>query len=157
REQRHPAVVGRLAGLDTEPLLEMRDDSGRARQMTGEVMAHRHDMAPGPLAEVERGKGDDLVHVGRREVEEPGYVRLGLERDVAERLLRHMEPGQERARGVGIERLQAPALGQLRVRDLRCSWDAVAHRSSSPPIMLTDPNVGTRSATISPLIIWCSA
>src|SRR5439155_475574 len=81
-------------------------------------------------------------------------VLLGLERDVAERLLRHVEHRQERGPRVRIERLEATDLGELRVgkRD-----GAGTHRSSSPPIMFTEPNVGMRSATIWPSIIRWSA
>src|SRR5207245_1939908 len=98
-------------------------------------------------------------------------------RDVAEGLLRHVEHRQERAPRVGIERLQPTDFGELRlgedyrsgvretgscrgcpVRGARGAVAlALAHRSSSPPIMLTEPNVGIRSATISPTIIRWSA
>ena len=44
-----------------------------------------------------RVEGHDLVDVRGREVEQPGHVLLDLERDVAERLLGHVEHGQERA------------------------------------------------------------
>ena len=78
-------------------------------------MAHRDHVATWPLAEVERVEGDDLVHVGRREIEERGDVFLGLERDVAEGLLRHVEHGQQRAARVGIERLEPADLAELRL------------------------------------------
>ena len=78
---------------------------------------------------------------------------------MTERLLRQVQRRQEGASRVGIEGLQAMDLGQLSLREGRRGRGVVAtlHRSSSPPIMFTEPNVGTRSATISPLIIRCSA
>src|SRR5213078_5351127 len=86
--------------------------------------------------------------------------------DVAERLLRQVEHGQERRPPVRIEPLEPVDFCQLldRERDgCRGARGCVRpilspHRSSSPPIMFTEPNVGMRSATIPPSIIrWRAA
>ena len=99
--------------VDAEPLLEVREDALRAREMAGQVVAHGHHVTALGLLEEERVEGDDLVHVRRAQIEERRDVRLDLERDVAERVLRHVEHGQERAALVGVEPLQPPDFGEL--------------------------------------------
>ena len=106
-------VLGRLTHVDSQPVLDVRENERRACEMAGQVVAHGDDVAPLRLSEVERVERHDLVHVRRAQVEEPRDVRLDLERHVAEGLLRHVEHGQERAARVGIERLQPPHFGQL--------------------------------------------
>src|SRR5262245_13146677 len=69
-EEGHPAVRRRLAGLDSQPLLEVGDDVLGPEERAGEVVADREDVpADRPLVE-ERVEGDDLVDVGGREAEE---------------------------------------------------------------------------------------
>src|SRR5205807_242555 len=76
---------------------------------------------------------------------------------VPEGLLRHVEHRQKRAPRVGVEPLQPADFAELRLGKGDGDAGGVAHRSSSPPIMLTEPNVGIMSATISPTIIRWSA
>ena len=85
---------------------------------------------------------------------------LDLERDVPEGFLGQAEDGQERRLAVRIERLEPPDLRDLGLREAHRGPGGRrrrAHRSSSPPIMLTEPKVGTMSATMPPSSIRWSA
>ena len=88
------------------------------------------------------------------EAEEAGDVGLDLGGDPAERLLGQAQHRQQRAPLVRVGRLELAHAPELLVgEDHRAAARADAHRSSSPAIMLTEPNVGTMSATIAPSII----
>jgi len=100
--------------------------------MTGEVVADRDHVTARRLLEEQGVEGDDLVDVGRREVEQTGHVLLDLERDVAEGLLGQPQHGKERAALVRVESLQPPHFGELvgsergtsGVRHIHRSWPA---------------------------------
>ena len=111
--QRDAPVPGRLPDLDPQPALDVGEDLRRAGEVAGEVVADGDDVAALGLAEVERVEGHHLVHVRGREPEETGDVLFGVERDVPERVLGHVEHRQQRPARVGIQRLKPPDLGEL--------------------------------------------
>src|SRR5262249_61011555 len=95
--QRDASVVGGLADLDAEALLEVLDDPRRPGEMAREVVADGNHVTSLRLLKVQRVKRDDLVDMGRRQVEEGGDVLLRLPRDVSEGVLGDVEHGQERS------------------------------------------------------------
>ena len=78
-------------------------------------------------------------------------------------LLGQAEDGQERRLAVRVERPAEPPGTSANLRlprraaGVRGGRRRRAHRSSSPPIMLTEPKVGTMSATMPPSSIRWSA
>ena len=162
-EERDAPVRRGLARRHAEPLLEIGDDVLRPPERARQVVADRDHVPPDRLLEEQRVEGDDLVDVGGRHLEQLGHVDLDLGRDEPEGLLGHPEHGEQRRLPLRVERLEAPHLGELGVREPDRPRGRPggrrrrAHRSSSPPIMLTDPKVGTMSATIPPSSMRWSA
>ena len=85
------------------------------------------------------------MHVGGCDADKAGGPLLGLQGDAAEGLLDQVQQRQQ-GRALllvfGENRLGRPA----QLVKARNQW------SSSPPIMLTDPKVGTTSASMSPVM-----
>src|SRR5207245_6510820 len=109
---------------------------------TPQARAHAKLAPPRGSCAEHRVEGNNLPDMGDSHSQEGSHPELSGRRDVAEILL-----------------------DQPQEREHRCPWLVVAgddfpglwfercevHRSSSPPIMLTDPNVGVRSAIMSPM------
>ena len=89
-----------------------------------------------------RVERNDLAHVGDGHPEQAAHPELGLRRHVAGALLHEPQEGQHGCPWLVVALNDFPGLWFE-----RCE----VHRSSSPPIMLTDPNVGVRSAIMSPI------
>ena len=87
------------------------------------------------------------MDVGGRHLEQLGHVDLDLGRDEPEGLLGHPEHGQQRRLPLRVERLERaaprrPGPPRTGPAPRRPCVGVGAHRSSSPPIMLTEPKVG---------------
>ena len=145
---------------------EVLDDALGAQQVAGEVVADGDDVAALGLLEEERVEGHDLVDVGGRELEQPAPR---TPRPRARRSRRSPGPGAARAAARPACRDRAPGAGGPRRAARARSWERrwsgaleagsvrrglsrrpwlAGQRSSSPPIMLTEPKVGMMSATI---------
>ncbi len=88
-----------------------------------------------------RVEGNDLAHVGDRDAQMASDPELRLGRNMTELPLHQPQERQHRRPWLVVSLDDFPC-----VRVELCE----IHRSSSPPIMLTDPNVGVRSAIMSP-------
>ncbi len=88
-----------------------------------------------------RIEGNDFAHVRDRKPKMASDPELRLGRNMTELRLHQPQERQHRRPWLVVSLDDFPCLWVERVE---------IHRSSSPPIMLTDPNVGVRSAIMSP-------
>src|SRR5579862_1977329 len=137
RAKRHVPVLGRLAGLHAERLLERLDNLLRSAQAAGEVRADL-DRVRADGVEIEHVvEGRDRVTEGRRDLERVGGLLERLARQVAMLLLR--EPQRLQRRRTRAFRIALADLLHLLVER--------AHRSVSPMTASSEPTTAIRSAT----------
>ncbi len=142
------AVRRRLARTDRKPLLDLVEDIVRSPEKTWKAGADPELALSRGGRAVHRVERDDLAHVGDGRSHEGADPALRLGRDPAEVFLHEPEEGKSRRAALVVA-----------LKDFfrfRFEFGEV-HRSSSPPIMFTEPNVGTTSAIIPPTRSFGSA
>src|SRR2546425_2653246 len=110
-------------------------DAGQARADTQLVPARR-------FCTEHRVEGNHLPHMGDSHPHQAPDPELSLRGDMTEVLLDQPQERQHGCPWLVIALDNFPGL---------CLEGREVHRSSSPPIMLTDPNVGVMSAIMSPI------
>ena len=141
--QRQFAVRGRLAWTNVQALLDLRQHIACAPQHARQAGANAQ-LVPArftrPKHRVERHHFPDMRE---RDAQQPSDPAFGLRWDVT-----NVGLNQPQQRQHGRPRLVVTFDNFQSLWLERCE----VHRSSSPPIMLIDPNVGVRSAIMSPMM-----
>src|SRR5918992_462919 len=134
RAEREPSVVGCLARLHAELLLERLEHLLRADERARDVRADLDQVPPDRLEMEHVVEGRDRLAVRRRHVERVRHVAQRLRGQPPVLLLRHPQPGQHR--GARFRVLGSGLLDPLRKR----------HRSTSPMTVSSDPTIAMKSA-----------
>ncbi len=134
---------GRLAWADVQAILELGEHILCSPQHAGQARADAKLAPARRFCAEHRVEGNHLPYVGDSHAHETSHPELSVRGDMAEVLLHQPQQGQH-----GRPRLV------VALDDLPGLWfeRCEVHRSSSPPIMLTDPNVGVTSAIMSPMM-----
>src|SRR5580765_6211810 len=132
RAERDLAVLGRLARVHAELLLERLDDALRADERAREVRAHLDEVLADRSQVVHVVEGRDRVAVPGREVERVRDLADRVGREPAALLLREPQRRQHR---------RARALGIARAHLLHPIVEGGAHRSTSPMTESSEPTM----------------
>lgn len=143
-DSRHRQLTARcrLASANPQLVLDARQHVAGAAQQTRQARADTKFPPASRRRTEHRIEGHHLAYVRDRDAQMAADPELSLGRDMTELRLHQPQQRQHRRAWLVVSLDDFPCLRVQRVE---------IHRSSSPPIMLTDPNVGVRSAIMSPM------